>query len=80
MNKKPLVCKEVLNAKLQKEINTNKVDIDKSAFSKTEEEKALLKQLKKSVTTNSKERASTFFGQIKGKRRLRCGSLRIKVD
>lgn len=38
---------EQLNAKLQKEINENKLNLDRSCFSKTEEERRELKDAKK---------------------------------
>lgn len=37
---------EMLRAQIQREINLNKVDIDKGVFKKTPEERSLLKKFK----------------------------------
>jgi len=79
MKTKKLVCKEVLNLKLQKEINAHKVEVDKTVFSKTDEEKALLKQLKKSVNIDKTSRKKTFFSQVTKKRLIVAGSRSISV-
>jgi len=79
MKTKKLVCREVLNLKLQKEINAHKVELDKTVFSKTDEEKALLKQLKKSVNIDEASRKKTFFSQVTKKRLIVAGSRSISV-
>lgn len=64
MKKKKLACKEVLNERLAKEINANKVSIDRSVFSNSAEEKLKLKELKNSVETMEHIRTNTILKQV----------------
>lgn len=81
---KPMESAQAYNAKVLIEINARKVDINRSVFSKTDEEKDILHRRKLAHNkmmqnnTNMVER-NEVLGQIAGSRTPRWGSLQVQL-
>lgn len=81
---KPMKSVKEYNADVLREINVRKIDIDKSTFVKSDEDKDLLSRRKKAHNKMIREGSNTserneILSQIAGSKTPRFGSLKVST-